>query len=247
LVGFDADELARLLAAEDAVEGLTDEDAAPALAEVAVSAPGDLWTLGSHKLFVGDATVPADVARLMAGGTAVSFVLVASLRAELKDGLVAYYSEDSATAHPDSVGTSPGRTISGTPLFMTGKLGGAYDFSATGNGNDPRVSSTLPNVASWRGGSVSAWIKPSVYASGNLEDFFQIQEGRSFGHLTGAMHPTTKKIIFLIGTGTSEVVIQSTTTPGNDWYFVTMTWDKITNRATLFVNGQEEATTPMSA
>jgi DNA modification methylase len=70
LIGFDDDELARLLAAEDAVAGLTDEDDAPALPEAPVSAPGDLWTLGSHKLLIGDATVPADVARLMSGDVA---------------------------------------------------------------------------------------------------------------------------------------------------------------------------------
>src|SRR5436305_12532566 len=34
LIGFDDDELARMLSAEDAVQGLTDEDAAPALPEV---------------------------------------------------------------------------------------------------------------------------------------------------------------------------------------------------------------------
>src|SRR5712691_8585705 len=43
LIGFDDDELARLLAAQDAAEGLTDEDAVPALPETAVSATADLW------------------------------------------------------------------------------------------------------------------------------------------------------------------------------------------------------------
>jgi ParB-like chromosome segregation protein Spo0J len=69
LTGFDEDELSRLLA-EDAVEGGTDEDDAPAVPDVAVSAPGDLWILGHHRLLVGDATIPADVARLMAGDAA---------------------------------------------------------------------------------------------------------------------------------------------------------------------------------
>jgi DNA modification methylase len=71
LVGFDDEELARLLAAADAVEGQTDEDAVPDVAEAPVSLPGDLWWLGKdHKLLVGDATAPADVARLMAGDVA---------------------------------------------------------------------------------------------------------------------------------------------------------------------------------
>jgi len=70
LTGFDDAELARLLAAQDAAEGLTDEDAVPELPQTAVSLPGDLFLLGDHKLLVGDATVRSDVERLMAGDAA---------------------------------------------------------------------------------------------------------------------------------------------------------------------------------
>jgi DNA modification methylase len=70
LIGFDDDELARLLADQDATEGLTDEDAVPALPETPVSAAGDLWILGNHKLLVGDATDREQVARLMAAEAA---------------------------------------------------------------------------------------------------------------------------------------------------------------------------------
>ncbi len=67
LIGFEDEELARLLAAQDAAEGLTDEDAVPELPQTPVSVTGDLWILGDHKLLVGDATKQADVATLMAG------------------------------------------------------------------------------------------------------------------------------------------------------------------------------------
>jgi len=70
LIGFEDQELARLLAAQDAAEGLTDEDAVPELPETPVSLVGDLWILGDHRLLVGDATVGTDVARLMAGDAA---------------------------------------------------------------------------------------------------------------------------------------------------------------------------------
>jgi DNA modification methylase len=70
LVGFDDEELARLLAAEEATGGRTDEDAAPELLQAPVSVAGDLWILGNHKLLIGDATNPADVARRMAGEAA---------------------------------------------------------------------------------------------------------------------------------------------------------------------------------
>ena len=70
LIGFEDEELARLLAAQDAADGLTDEDAVPELPQTPVSMTGDLWMLGSHRLLVGDATNRADVAKLMSGETA---------------------------------------------------------------------------------------------------------------------------------------------------------------------------------
>jgi DNA modification methylase len=62
--------LARLLAAQDAAEGLTDEDAVPDLQETPISVLGDLWVLGDHRLLVGDATDTDAVAQLMAGAAA---------------------------------------------------------------------------------------------------------------------------------------------------------------------------------
>ena len=56
LIGFEDEELARLLAAQDAAEGLTDEDAVPELPETPVTVAGDLWVLGQHRVLCGDAT-----------------------------------------------------------------------------------------------------------------------------------------------------------------------------------------------
>jgi len=70
LIGFDDDELTRLLAAQDAADGLTDEDAVPVLPETPASCTGDLWILGDHKLLVGDTTHPDDIARLMSADAA---------------------------------------------------------------------------------------------------------------------------------------------------------------------------------
>jgi DNA modification methylase len=67
LLGFEDEKLARLLAAQDAIEGLTDEDAVPELPQTPTSRTGDLWVLGEHKLLVGDSTNLDDVAQLMAG------------------------------------------------------------------------------------------------------------------------------------------------------------------------------------
>src|SRR5579871_6825551 len=70
LLGFEDEELARLLAAQDSVVGLTDEDAIPEVPENPICLPGDLWTLGKHKLLPGDATDRTAVAKLMAGDSA---------------------------------------------------------------------------------------------------------------------------------------------------------------------------------
>jgi len=70
LTGFEDEELARLLAAQDAAEGLTDEDSIPDLPQTPVCETGDLWILGDHKLLVGDATRAEHVAKLMAGAAA---------------------------------------------------------------------------------------------------------------------------------------------------------------------------------
>ena len=54
-----------------ASEGLTDPDEVPEPPAEPIVKPGDLWQLGTHRLLCGDATVPADVERLMAGERAV--------------------------------------------------------------------------------------------------------------------------------------------------------------------------------
>jgi DNA modification methylase len=68
LVGFGEGELERLLAGSK--EGLTGDDEAPPLPEQAVTQPGDLWVLGEHRLLCGDATVGADLERVLGGSLA---------------------------------------------------------------------------------------------------------------------------------------------------------------------------------
>ena len=70
LIGFEDEDLAQMLAEQDATDGLTDEDAVPELPETPASVVGDLWILGNHKLLVGDATNRTDVAKFMSGETA---------------------------------------------------------------------------------------------------------------------------------------------------------------------------------
>jgi DNA modification methylase len=66
LIGFGEGELERLLGGESRT-GLTEDDEAPALPEQAITQPGDLWVLGEQRLLCGDATVLADVQRVLEG------------------------------------------------------------------------------------------------------------------------------------------------------------------------------------
>jgi DNA modification methylase len=66
LLGFDQDELARLLA-PDGNPGLTDPDDVPEPPDEATTKPGDLILLGDHRLLCGDSSKPEDVDRLLDG------------------------------------------------------------------------------------------------------------------------------------------------------------------------------------
>jgi ParB-like chromosome segregation protein Spo0J len=71
LIGFNAEELARLLAEQDIAGGmaeLIDPDALPKTPKVAVTAPGDLWLLGDHRLYCGD-TVNQEAIDVALGGS----------------------------------------------------------------------------------------------------------------------------------------------------------------------------------
>ena len=67
-VGFSDDELGTL-----GNEALLDEDKlneVPDKPETAITKPGDIWTLGNHRLLCGDSTSDADISRLMDGAKA---------------------------------------------------------------------------------------------------------------------------------------------------------------------------------
>lgn len=65
----DDDALRRLLGSlagpEDRRAGLTDPDDAPPVPGATTHRAGELWALGDHRLLIGDATSPDDVARLL--------------------------------------------------------------------------------------------------------------------------------------------------------------------------------------
>ena len=71
IVGFTAEELEAILAGpEETRDGLTDEDAVPDEQEAVVSAAGDMWAMGEHRLLCGDSTQMEAVEKVLAGGLA---------------------------------------------------------------------------------------------------------------------------------------------------------------------------------
>jgi DNA modification methylase len=71
LVGFSREELdAILVDPEQTNAGQSEDDAAPEAQETAVTVAGDVWVMGDHRLLCGDATMLADVEKVMAGGLA---------------------------------------------------------------------------------------------------------------------------------------------------------------------------------
>jgi len=70
LIGFGESELAELLANDGDYAGHADEDAVPEASEVAISVPGDLWILGDHRVYCGDATQMESIEKVMGIGLA---------------------------------------------------------------------------------------------------------------------------------------------------------------------------------
>ena len=66
LIGFDADWLNTLMA-DAGTDGLTDPDDVPEVSQFPVSATGDVWQLGRHRLLCGDSTVATDVDKVLMG------------------------------------------------------------------------------------------------------------------------------------------------------------------------------------
>jgi DNA modification methylase len=67
VIGFTDQELAALLDGDPDDDSQEAEDEVPPAPAAAVSRPGDLWLCGEHRVLCGDATVEADIERLLGG------------------------------------------------------------------------------------------------------------------------------------------------------------------------------------
>ena len=78
LLGFDSDELDKLLngdADKQVATGETEPDAVPEAPEVAVSVRGEVYQLGEHRLMCGDSTDASDTAKLMGKDKAILYLV----------------------------------------------------------------------------------------------------------------------------------------------------------------------------
>jgi len=67
LTGFSPQEIDRILADLAPEEGWTDEDDVPDVSPIATTHTGDVWIVGQHRIFCGDAILPASYERLLQG------------------------------------------------------------------------------------------------------------------------------------------------------------------------------------
>lgn len=70
LIGFDQEELARLLAKQAGTREFADPNAIPETSGMPVTEPGDLWILGEHRLLCGDAILHESISAVLNGRTA---------------------------------------------------------------------------------------------------------------------------------------------------------------------------------
>jgi DNA modification methylase len=194
LIGFDDEELARLLAAEEATAGLTDEDDVPDVAEAPVTRPGEIWTLGAgdggtHRVMAGDATDPAQVARLMNGEQAGMIFCDPPYACHLSStqNIPSRHRDDGAFIANDDLDFESFvpflRKAFGNMLAVT-RPGAVWYVTAPHGPIGLAFSITLHEIGVWRHSLV--WVKDSL-VMGRM-DYHYRHEPIYFGWTPGAPH-----------------------------------------------------------
>lgn len=98
VIGFTDQELAALLDGDPDEEAQEAEDEVPPAPAAAVSRPGDLWLCGRHRVLCGDATLAADLERLLGGGRAAMVFTDPPYNVD-------YHGSDGASIQNDNLGT----------------------------------------------------------------------------------------------------------------------------------------------
>lgn len=178
VTGFDDQEMRSLEAAAGATwAGKTGDDDAPSLIEEIVSAPGDVWTLGRHRLICGDATDAGVLTKLMGEEKAELIVTDPPYN-------VSYVgkTKDALTLKNDSQGSAPFYRFlydAFVNMFMAAAPGaGIYVFHADTEGMNFRKALV---DAGWKLAQCCVWVKQTLVMS--RQDYHWQHEPVLFGHV----------------------------------------------------------------
>jgi DNA modification methylase len=194
LVGFDDEELARLLAEEDAAQGLTDEDSVPDVPETPVTRPGEIWLLGptgggGHRVMCGNSTDQAQVDRLMNGEHAGMIFCDPPYACHLSStqNIPSRHRDDGAFIANDDLDFESFvpflRKAFGNMLAVT-RPGAVWYVTAPHGPIGLAFSITLQEIGVWRHSLV--WVKDSL-VMGRM-DYHYRHEPIYFGWTPGAAH-----------------------------------------------------------
>jgi DNA modification methylase len=184
LTGFDGQEIADFLAAAASPgrEGLTPDDEAPALREAAVAQRGELWRLGEHRLLCGDATVAADLKRVLAGARADLVILDPPYNVDYEGK-----TKDKLTIQNDQMAGAAFYNFllqAHRNLFAVTKEGaGIYVFHADTEGVNFRRALV---DAGWKLAQCCVWIKQTLVMG--RQDYHWQHEPILYGWKPGASH-----------------------------------------------------------
>ena len=184
LTGFDEQEIADFLAGEASPgqEGLTPDDEAPSLREAAVTRSGELWRLGEHRLLCGDATVTADLKRVLAGARADLVIIDppynVNYEGKTKDAL-RIQNDQMAAATFYSLLLEAHRNLAS----VTKEGAGIYVFHADTEGMNFRRALV---DAGWKLAQCCVWVKQTLVMG--RQDYHWQHEPILYGWKPGASH-----------------------------------------------------------
>ena len=183
LLGFDTDELDKLLngdADKQVATGETEPDAVPEAPEVAVSVRGEVYQLGEHRLMCGDSTDVADTAKLMGEDKAILYLVDPPYNVALQgsNGLT-IQNDDMSDADfrkflNNAFKCASGVMVPGAVFYIFHSDSESVNFRLAAKENDLEVHETL------------YWIKNS-FVLGRYDYQYQ-SESALYGWKSGAAH-----------------------------------------------------------
>ena len=181
LTAFDEKELAALYAGDDDEAKDDDFDLSAALEKAAFVLPGDIWTVGRHRLMCGDATKPEDVQKLMDGKRANLIVTDPPYG-------VSFKSSSGLTIQNDSIKNEEFYSFLLSAFKnmadVLEKGGAAYVFHADTEGLNFRKAFT---DAGFHLAGVCVWVKNSLVLG--RSDYQRQHEPILYGFLQNGKHP----------------------------------------------------------